>query len=73
MLWDERVEQAFNNLENKLCSVTCFATHTAGLDYQLYADASDLDVGCCLTQKNEKGQFKPIVFASQKLSGAQHA
>lgn len=55
----------FSTLKDKLCNVKRFTTPSVCLNYQFHADASDLAVRCCLTQKDQKDQLKQIAFARQ--------
>ncbi|XP_055936891.1 uncharacterized protein LOC129966488 [Argiope bruennichi] len=38
---------------------------------KIHCDASDHGVGCCLTQQDADGSYKPIAFASLKFNAAQ--
>ncbi|GFQ81034.1 CCHC-type domain-containing protein [Trichonephila clavata] len=51
--------------------VTSLATPDANLPFQVHCDASDYDVGCCLTQQDTDGVYMPIAFASQKFTAKQ--
>ncbi|GFV26976.1 retrovirus-related Pol polyprotein from transposon opus [Trichonephila clavipes] len=37
----------------------------------VHCDASDYGVGCCLTQRDTEGIYRPIAFASQKFNATQ--
>ncbi|GFY04435.1 retrovirus-related Pol polyprotein from transposon 297 [Trichonephila clavipes] len=52
-------------LKELLCEVTSLATPDANLPFQVHCDASDYGVGCCLTQQDTEGIYRPIAFASQ--------
>ncbi|GFV78046.1 retrovirus-related Pol polyprotein from transposon opus [Trichonephila clavipes] len=58
-------------LKELLCEVTSLATPDANLPFQVHCDASDCGVGCCLTQLDTEGIYRPIAFASQKFNATQ--
>ncbi|GFT48300.1 retrovirus-related Pol polyprotein from transposon opus [Trichonephila clavipes] len=58
-------------LKELLCEVTSLATPDANLPFQVHCDASDYGVGCCLTQQDTEGIYRPIAFASQKFNATQ--
>ncbi|GFU93959.1 retrovirus-related Pol polyprotein from transposon 17.6 [Trichonephila clavipes] len=58
-------------LKELLCEVTSLATPDANLPFQVHCDASDYDVGCCLTQQDTEGIYRPIAFPSQKFNATQ--
>ncbi|GFT85828.1 retrovirus-related Pol polyprotein from transposon opus [Trichonephila clavipes] len=39
--------------------------------FSVHCDASDYVVGCCLTQQDTEGIYRPIAFASQKFNATQ--
>ncbi|GFV91459.1 retrovirus-related Pol polyprotein from transposon opus [Trichonephila clavipes] len=63
--------EAFVKLKELPCEVTSLATPDANLPFQVHCDASDYGVGCCLTQQDTKGIYRPIAFASQKFNATQ--
>ncbi|XP_055944323.1 uncharacterized protein LOC129975294 [Argiope bruennichi] len=69
--WGEEEQNSFEKLKELLCEVTSLATPDANLPFQIHCDASDHGVGCCLTQQDADGSYKPIAFASQKFNAAQ--
>ncbi|XP_035218477.1 uncharacterized protein LOC118191743 [Stegodyphus dumicola] len=69
--WGQVEDAAFQKLKDMLCQVTSLSTPDFNLPFQVHSDASDVTFGCCLTQRDTQGHFKPIAFASQKFSGAQ--
>lgn len=69
--WGRKEEESFHKLKNALCTATALSTPACNKPFQVHTDASDYAVGCCLTQIDEKGDYKPIAFASQKLNGSQ--
>ncbi|GFU84636.1 retrovirus-related Pol polyprotein from transposon 17.6 [Trichonephila clavipes] len=58
-------------LKELLCEVISLATPDANLPFQVHCDASDYGVGCCLTQQDTEGIYRPIAFASQKFNATQ--
>ncbi|GFV83380.1 retrovirus-related Pol polyprotein from transposon opus [Trichonephila clavipes] len=61
--------------------LTAFTTHNAVYQWKtmpfglaghpVHCDASDYGVGCCLTQQDTEGIYRPIAFASQKFNATQ--
>ncbi|GFT85886.1 retrovirus-related Pol polyprotein from transposon opus [Trichonephila clavipes] len=68
--WGEAEQNSFDKLKELLCKVTSLATPDANLPFQVHCDASDYGVGCCLTQQDTEGIYRPI-FASQKFNATQ--
>lgn len=71
ILWGKREEESFRKLKDSLSGVTALSTPDCTQPFQVHTDASDYAVGCCLTQLDNRGNYKPIAFASQKLTGSQ--
>ncbi|GFV33282.1 retrovirus-related Pol polyprotein from transposon 17.6 [Trichonephila clavipes] len=69
--WGEAEQNSFVKLKEILCEVTSLATPDANLPFQVHCDASDYGVGCCLTQQDTEGIYRPIAFASQKFNATQ--
>ncbi|GFQ64373.1 retrovirus-related Pol polyprotein from transposon 17.6 [Trichonephila clavata] len=69
--WGEAEQSSFDKLKELLCKVTSLATPDANLPFQVHCDASDYDVGCCLTQQDTDGVYMPIAFPSQKFTAKQ--
>ncbi|GFX76392.1 retrovirus-related Pol polyprotein from transposon opus [Trichonephila clavipes] len=67
----EAEQNSFVKLKELLCEVTSLATLDANLPFQVHCDASDYGVGCCLTQQDTEGIYRPITFASQKFKATQ--
>ncbi|GFV43485.1 retrovirus-related Pol polyprotein from transposon opus [Trichonephila clavipes] len=63
--------EAFVKLKELPCEVTSLATPDANLPFQVHCDASDYGVGCCLTQQDTEGIYRPIAFASRKFNATQ--
>ncbi|GFV75741.1 retrovirus-related Pol polyprotein from transposon opus [Trichonephila clavipes] len=47
------------------------AVPLTSLSAKVHCDASDYGVGCCLTQQDTEGIYRPIAFASQKFNVSQ--
>jgi len=69
--FNDRQRQAFHDLKEKLCHSTALATPDYSRDFHIHCDASDLAVGCGLTQKDNNNKDIPLAFASQKLTETQ--
>ncbi|GFW45438.1 retrovirus-related Pol polyprotein from transposon opus [Trichonephila clavipes] len=67
----EAEQNSFVKLKELICKVTSLATPDANLPFQVHCDASDYGVGCCLTQQDTEGIYRPIAFASQKFNATQ--
>lgn len=60
--WGAEEERAFEGLKEALCRATQLATPDLSRPFQVHSDASEFCVGGCLTQNDDKGNFKPIAF-----------
>ncbi|KAI3775934.1 hypothetical protein L1987_45694 [Smallanthus sonchifolius] len=60
--WNERTEEAFHLLKQKLCSAPFLALPEGNDDFVVYCDASHQGLGCVLMQRE-----KVIAYASQQL------
>ena len=70
--WTNEHQKAFDFIKNSLPTVPMLIYPDPNKLYTLYTDASDLCIGACLTQNDEKTQEeKPIYFLSHKLSRTQ--
>ncbi|GBO25306.1 Retrovirus-related Pol polyprotein from transposon 17.6 [Araneus ventricosus] len=69
--WGKREEESFCGLKKALCDDTALNAPDFGKPFEIHADASDYAIGCCLTQKDEKGNYRPIAFVSQKFNKTQ--
>ncbi|GBM35420.1 Retrovirus-related Pol polyprotein from transposon opus [Araneus ventricosus] len=67
----KREEESFCRLKKALCEATALNAPDFGKPLEIHADASDYAVGCCLAQKDEKGNYRPIAFVSQKFNKTQ--
>ena len=60
--WDDRCEQSFQQLKERLMTTPVLALPTSGEDYVVYSDASIQGLGCVLMQGG-----KVIAYASRQL------
>jgi len=63
--------EAFIKLKDKLCLTVKLAVPDYTRPFLIQCDASDIAVGCCLSQKTNDGQEQPLAFASVKLTETQ--
>lgn len=61
-IWDDRCEEAFNELKHRLSTALVLALPKRGLGYIIYYDASHLGLGCVLMQLDHV-----ISYASRQL------
>jgi len=64
--WTDELEVAFNNLKKMVSKETVMTYPDWNLPFDIYTDASDLQLGAVISQNN-----KPIAFFSRKLNKAQ--
>jgi hypothetical protein len=67
----DREKVAWDKIKQMLCDVTELSAPNYDMPYAMFCDASDRAVGACLTQEDGNGAFKPIAFASSKLTPTQ--
>ncbi|CAN1154462.1 Transposon Ty3-I Gag-Pol polyprotein [Linum perenne] len=60
--WDEKCQNAFEELKGKLTSAPILTLPTSGGEYSIYSDASHQGLGCVLMQDK-----KVIAYASRQL------
>ncbi|KAI3494637.1 hypothetical protein L1887_40554 [Cichorium endivia] len=61
-LWEEKQEEAFQILKNKLCNAPILALPEGSENFVVFCDASHQGLGCVLMQKD-----KVIAYASRQL------
>lgn len=66
--WEEVHQTAFESLKKQLSDVTMLRFFATSGKTGLFADASPYGVGAVLVQWNDKGEIRPIAFASKSLS-----
>ena len=64
--WNERRQRAFDEMKAIICADAINAYPDYSIPFHLYTDASDLQLGAALIQKN-----KPIAYHCKKLTEAQ--
>lgn len=69
--WENKHENAFNELKSKLTTPPVLMHFNENLDTILVTDASQLGLGIILQQRDEYGNIHPVSFASKKLLPAQ--
>ena len=65
--WKNEQQQAFDALKNALTSPPVLAFPNYDEEFFLVTDASDIGIGGCLMQKDERNKFQPIGYYSRKL------
>ena len=60
--WDEKCEQSFQELKNRLITTLVLVLLTTGVGYVVFSDASRQGLGCVLMQNG-----RVIVYASRQL------
>ncbi|HEY9759020.1 MAG TPA: RNase H-like domain-containing protein, partial [Oculatellaceae cyanobacterium] len=69
--WGEKQEEAMSTLKKKLTETPILAHPDFDQPFILYTDASDCGLGAVLSQKDEQGKDKPIVYLSRTLTYAE--
>lgn len=64
--WDEKCEQAFQSLREKLCTAPVLAFADFAKPFVLEVDASHLGLGAVLSQEHD-GKLRPVAYASRSL------
>jgi hypothetical protein len=70
-VWGEKEQSAFDQLKQALASAPTLATPDNSKPYVVHTDASGFAVGATLSQRDEKGELRPVSFMSKKMSPAQ--
>ena len=66
--WGEEQEKAFNNIKAVMIQETMLAYPNFNETFYIYTDASDYQMGAMVCQKNDVGEYVPILFHSRKLN-----
>lgn len=66
--WTSDCSMAVESLKNSIVSENCLAHFNASFKTKLTVDASPVGVGAVLSQMNEKGEERPVEFASRTLT-----
>lgn len=71
LIWSSEAEESFRKIKEALVSAPILAAPDFTKMFTIQCDASDLGVGCVLTQSNNAGQEVVIAFASRTLTQAE--
>ena len=66
--WGTKEAKSFQEIKDRLTRAPVMAYFRQGAETRLTTDASPVGVGAILEQKQEDGSFRPIYYASRKLS-----
>ncbi|KAI0993370.1 hypothetical protein K3495_g14814, partial [Podosphaera aphanis] len=69
--WEQPQQQAFEELKQRFIASPILAIWDDEKETVLEADSSGYVLGGCLSQKDEKGQLRPVAYLSKKLSSAE--
>lgn len=69
--WDGKRETAFIDLKEKLCTAPVLVPPDWSKPFHVYVDASNVALGCVLSQKDDKNLDHPIYYASRQLIAAE--
>ena len=67
-LWGEAQEKSFLELKSKLSAPPLLLFPDFAKPFTLFCDASNIGIGSCLMQYDEKNKLHPIAYYSRKLS-----
>ena len=66
-VWEPTCVEAFITLKAKLSTTPMLVPPNWDLPFHVYVDASNIALGCVLSQKDTKNLDHPIYFASRQL------
>ena len=69
--WDEKHENAFMELKDRLCSYPILQFPKIGEKFEVEVDGSDTAVGGVLLQPNRSGKCLPVAYFSNSLNATQ--
>lgn len=69
--WTEECESTFKLLKEKLSTAPILIPPNWDKPFHVYVDASNIALGCVLSQKDDKNMDHPIYFASRQLIAAE--
>lgn len=69
--WEEKQEEAFNELKEKLCKEPVLKHFEAEKYSEICVDASNYALGAYLSQKDDQGNIRPVFYASRRLSDSE--
>ena len=64
--WSEECQNAFDTLKSEITSDKILIHYDPHKKIVLATDASDVALGACVSHRFEKGEDRPIAFASRK-------
>lgn len=67
-VWDSVQEQSFKQVKSLLCSAPVLAYFDLNRSTRIAVDASQVGLGAVLEQKQDKEEWKPVMFASRSLT-----
>ena len=70
-LWDTKEEEAFDQIKALLTTATVMAYFTKDAKIRLVTDAPPVGLGAILEQQQEDGSYRPVYYASRKLSNVE--
>jgi hypothetical protein len=70
-VWEPTCEEAFISLKEKLSTAPVLVPPNWDLPFHVYVDASNIALGCVLSQKDTRNLDHPIYFASRQLIAAE--
>ena len=70
-VWEEPQQRAFDKVKDILTNSPVLALYNPNLETVLSADASSYGLGAVLLQKQDTGDFKPVIYISRSLSTAE--
>ena len=69
--WGKKEIAAFDQIKTLLTSTPVMAYFTQGASTRLTTDASPVGIGAILEQQQSDSHFRPVYYASRKLSGVE--
>jgi len=69
--WGQQEEEALKKVKELLTKAPVMAYHKQGTATRLITDASPVGLGAILEQKQEDGLYRPVYYASRKLSNVE--
>ncbi|KAK3738593.1 hypothetical protein QZH41_009884, partial [Actinostola sp. cb2023] len=69
--WGQQEEEALKKVKELLTKAPVMAYHKQGRATRLITDASPVGLGAILEQKQEDGLYRPVYYASRKLSNVE--
>lgn len=70
--WNDNAHEAFDALKAAISDSATLAVADDSKPFVVHTDASDYAVGAVLSQRNDRGELRPIGFVSEKLSDVEY-